>query len=93
MKLFARAALIVALSQASPAQACRLYSIWHYNFRQHCPVAVAMALAPQQPSRPPSAPPPVEIPLPSLEHMEFPPDSDDERLKGVGLLRLLLGTN
>lgn len=89
-------AVLTALILVSPAHACRLHSIWKYPFPQRCPVMAQLEARPSPPSKPAELEPPkpdLDIPLPSLEHMEFPPDDLDERLKGVGLLRQLRGTN
>lgn len=87
-------AVLTALILVSPAHACRLHSIWKYPFPQRCPI-VAQLEARTPPIKPSElAPKPdIDIPLPSLEHMEFPPDDLDERLKGIGMLRQLRGTN
>ena len=87
---------------ASPASA-HCYSIWHYNFPQpSCNTHVVQRETPQPPPKPvPSIPiylnvPDEDIPLPSLEHMEFPPDCLADwcqRMKGIGMLREKMGTN
>lgn len=87
-------AVILALSlPVDTAAACRRYAIWHYRFPQRCEVSVAQrdVLSP-----PKAKPAPVDIPLPSLEGMEFPSDCDADwcqRLRGIGLLRQLRKTN
>lgn len=92
---------IPALLLMLPAQDVRCYSIWHYNYPQHCGVYRAQAIvSPNPPPRPLYLEVPgdsdIDIPLPSLEGMAFPPDCDLEwcqRLKGIGMLRDKLGTN
>lgn len=85
--------LIVSLTTQADAHC---YSIWRYNFPQHCPAKVAQAPIPV-PTTPIYLQDEVsDIPLPSLEGMAFPPDCAADwcgRLKGVGLLRDKLGTN
>jgi hypothetical protein len=75
------------------AFACHRFSVWKYPWAQRCAVApdktwfVEVVLPPE---------PDIDIPLPSLDGMEFPPDAtgdDGDRLKGIGLLRQLRGTN
>jgi hypothetical protein len=76
---------------ASPAQACRLHAIWHYPFRQRCPVVYAMASRPK-PARPPSPVQPAvlrseeTIPLPDLGDIEWGHMADEETIGRV-LLR------
>ena len=96
---------LVMLATTPAAASCHLYSTWKYPFPQRCPVRFV-----QTPPLPPKNPcvafpemcflkdiaPERDIPLPSLEGMEFPPDASGpewERLKGIGLLRELRGTN
>lgn len=95
-----RLTLIVLLLAPTPAEACHRFSVWKYPYPQRCAVApdrtwfVELTLPEADPK--PEPKPDIDIPLPSLEHMEFPPDCIAdwcERLKGVGLLRLLRGTN
>lgn len=89
----------IGLVLATPAEACHRFSVWRYPYPQRCSFRVAQTEAPTPPTRSPVLPEPepdADIPLPSLENMEFPPDATGEageRLKGVGLLRQLLGTN
>jgi hypothetical protein len=85
-----RAGLIVAaLLSVSPAQACRLHSIWHYPWPQRCPVAVALAPRPA-PHRPPSMRrEDVTIPLPSLVDIDWGHEAD-EYAKGRLMLRAKL---
>lgn len=91
--------LLLTLAFANPAEA-HCYSIWHYPWKQRCPVQrVAQIEAPAPPAKPVDWPPlfdKPDIPLPSLKDMEFPPDCDAdwcERLKGIGMLREKFGTN
>jgi hypothetical protein len=83
---------------ATPADACHRFSVWRYPYPQRCGLRVVQLEAPPAPAPEPKPPEPPEadIPLPSLENMVFPPDTTDEagqRLKGIGLLRELRGTN
>jgi hypothetical protein len=89
---------------ATPAEACHRFSVWKYPYPQRCAVTpervwhVEFVLPDADPLPPQPTLPPVEadIPLPSLEGMVFPPDATGEageRLKGIGLLRELRGTN
>jgi hypothetical protein len=34
---------LLTLLSADPAQACHIYSVWHYHWPQHCAVARAAA--------------------------------------------------
>lgn len=94
-------AIAAVLLLTSSADACHKFSIWNYPYRQHCGIVRAQAIiAPNPPPKPllyyADRSPDVDIPLPSLEGMEFPPDCLAEwcqRLKGIGLLREKLGTN
>ena len=98
----------VLWAMLSPAFACHRFSVWKYPYPQRCSVTTHVAI--ETPPLPPKNPciaypemcfakdidPTQDIPLPSLEHMEFPPDCVAdwcERLKGVGLLRDKFGTN
>lgn len=93
-------AVIILLAFMSYASACHRFSVWKYPFPQRCSVRPVSYIAPPAPDKDRSwfvdiAPEP-DIPLPSLEGMEFPPDCLAgwcERLKGVGLMRDGLGTN
>lgn len=93
--------LTLLLMLTSPAQgACHHYSVWSYPYPQRCPVHMAQIEAPKPPQKPAALEPPdlpaIDIPLPSLENMDFPPDPTDDagrHLKGVGLLRQYYGTN
>jgi hypothetical protein len=95
----ARVLIVVLIALAAwPADACHRYAVWRYPYPQQCNVRVAqLAPAPEPPPKPIDLQADgVDIPLPSLEHMVFPPDATGdagERLKGVGLLRQLRGTN
>lgn len=98
MKLVGIAFLFFAL--AFPAEACHRFSVWHYPYAQRCSSRVAQIEMPAPPSKPldyfETKAPEKDIPLPSLEGMEFPPDCDADwcqRMKGVGLLREKFGTN
>jgi hypothetical protein len=67
---------------ATPAEACHRFSVWQYPYPQRCRVEVS--------------PPPKPPPLPALDQWIDPPDAPGElgeRLKGIGLLRQLRGTN
>lgn len=93
---FALPALLWLTSHAD----AHCYSIWHYNVPQHCGVHSAQYKLPPSPPQPPfkavEPEPQFDIPLPSLEGMEFPPDCLAEwcqRLKGIGMLREKLGTD
>lgn len=93
MKAFVLLALL-----ATPAEACHRYSVWRFPWPQHCVIRAAQTKAPDPPpvQLDPSAPEADnDIPLPSLEGMDFPPDAsgDWDRLKAIGLLRQLRGTN
>jgi hypothetical protein len=60
---------LAALTLASPAHACRLHTIWHFPFKQRCPV---VALAPRRPPPLPHHPPSrIEISLPALNDIEW----------------------
>jgi hypothetical protein len=93
--------MLIALLLATPAQACHRFSVWKYPYPQRCAVAPERVwhvefVLPDADPLPPQPKPEVDIPLPSLEGMEFPPDATGEagdRLKGIGLLRQLRGTN
>jgi len=79
---------------ATPANACHRFSVWRFPYPQRCGLRVVQLEAAPEPK--PLEPPEADIPLPSLENMVFPPDTTDEagqRLKGIGLLRELRGTN
>jgi hypothetical protein len=82
---------------ATPANACHRFSVWRFPYPQRCGLHVVQLEAPPAPAPEPKPPEPeADIPLPSLENMVFPPDAADEagqRLKGIGLLRELRGTN
>ena len=88
--LFIIAVLVTIHWLVAPAYAaCHKYSVWNYPYPQHCSIRYA-----RREEAPP--PPAKDIPLPSLENMEFPPDCITDwcqRLKGIGLLRQLRGTN
>ena len=77
--------------------ACHHYSVWKYPYPQpKCVTRLAQREEPPPPPVRPEPPPEIDIPLPSLEGMEFPPDCAAdwcERLKGVGMLRDRLQTN
>lgn len=93
-------AWLAASIMATPAYACHKYSVWNYPWAQRCPTRVAQTEAPQPPPKPldyyNQTEAPTDIPLPSLEGMEFPPDCLADwcqRMKGIGLLREKFGTN
>lgn len=93
-------ALWIILSVLTTPAHAHCYSIWHYNFPQRCGSRLAQTDTPVPPSKPVymelPGNPDIDIPLPSLEHMEFPPDCIEDwcqRLKGIGLLREHFGTN
>lgn len=87
-----RLALPVWLALTCPASACHRFSIWLYPVPQRC------AVAPEKPAAPAAVPPTRDIPLPPLEWAD-PPDPPGwgqdqlDRLKGIGKLRELKGTN
>lgn len=91
--------VILFILLATPAVACHRFSIWKYPWAQPCGFRVRMAQQSAPLPPPPVDWPPVsskpDIPLPSLEGMDFPPDAtgDWDKLKGIGLLRQLNGTN
>jgi hypothetical protein len=86
---------------ATPAQACHRFSVWKFPFPQRCAVTPERVwhvefVLPDADPLPPQPKPEVDIPLPSLEDMVFPPDATGDagdKLKGIGLLRQLRGTN
>jgi hypothetical protein len=93
---------LAVLLLATPAQACHRFSVWKYPYPQRCAVVadktwyVEFQLPETTDTLPRNDPSAPDIPLPSLEGMEFPPDATGEageRLKGIGLLRQLRGTN
>jgi hypothetical protein len=92
-----KAVFLAVLLSASPAVACHRFSRWAYPWPQRCAVArVQLPVSAPAPPVKPDAPTDNDIPLPSLDRMEFPPDPPSElldRLKGIGLLRQLRGTN
>jgi hypothetical protein len=98
-----RAAVIAmtVILTTPPAQACHRFSVWKYSFPQRCAVMAEKTWyvefqLPKVEQPPEPKPPEIDIPLPSLEGMEFPPDATGDagdRLKGIGLLRQLRGTN
>jgi len=84
----ATAAALILLALASPASACRRFSIWHYNFQQpRCPLAgqEVKALVPSTTVQPTPA---LDIPLPDLTQIIWG-DVGDERLRAITLLRAL----
>lgn len=95
-----KALLIPILLWLTPHADAHCYSIWKYPTPQRCGVHAAQYKLPPSPPQPPfkvvEPQPQFDIPLPSLEGMEFPPDCLAEwcqRLKGVGMLREKLGTD
>lgn len=96
MSRLAIAMALLALASQADAK-CHIYSIWRFPTPQRCEAAKVVAQRTVEPPPKPTEPayegPITDIPLPSLEHMEFPPDSTNERLKGLGLLREHYGTN
>jgi hypothetical protein len=73
---------------ASPAQACRLHSVWHYPWKQRCPVVAFARLPPHE--RPALLQRiEVTIPLPRLDDIEWG-DRADEQTLGRVLLRAKL---
>ena len=103
--LFLIAVLATIVWLVTPVYAaCHKYSIWKYSYPQPRCVLLAQQNLPLPPKSPCVEFPEMcflkdigpDIPLPPLEDMEFPPDciSDAcQRLKGIGLLRELRGTN
>jgi hypothetical protein len=88
-----RLALVLALL-TTPAAACHRFSVWKYPYPQRCSFHVGQIEAPPPPVKPPEQS--VDIPLPTLDQWIDPPDASGElgeRLKGIGLLRQLRGTN
>lgn len=72
-------AIPAAYMGASPAHACRLHSIWHYPWKQHCPVMTrAVALAPRPPM--PHRPAEISIPLPDLKDIDWGQPADEQSL-------------
>jgi hypothetical protein len=73
---------------ASPAQACRLHSIWHYPFRQRCPAQAARYVA-RVPPPPPHRPSTllekidVAIPLPGLDVIDWGRPADEQTVGHV----------
>ena len=77
-------AVMIPLILVSPAQACRLHSIWNYPWKERCPVTrfVARVPAAERPHRPPSQRIDVWIPLPDLANIDWgePAQLDEETL-------------
>jgi hypothetical protein len=74
--------ILIFLTLAEPAAACRRFSIWHYNFPQPpCPID-----SPEAQAAP--APPAPDIPLPALTEIIWG-ETGDVRLVAIGKLRLL----
>ena len=74
--------ILIFLTLAEPAAACRRFSIWHYNFPQPpCPID-----SPEAQAAP--APPAPDIPLPDLTEIIWG-ETGDVRLVAIGKLRLL----
>ena len=76
-------AILLFVSLAEPAAACRRFSIWHYNFPQPCPIDRPEAQAA-------TAPPALDIPLPDLTEINWG-ETGDGRLTAIGKLRVLSG--
>ena len=79
---------LILIATVTPADACHRFAIWKYPFPQRCSVAKA----PVYPLPPIKAP---DMPLPNVG-FDDPPDADGEqgeRLKALGLMRQLKGTN
>jgi hypothetical protein len=57
------------------------FSIWHYNFRQPCPIAYPEAQAAPAPAAP-------DMPLPDLTEITWG-ETGDGRLVAIGTLRVL----
>jgi hypothetical protein len=57
------------------------FSIWHYNFRQPCPIAYPGAQAAPAPAAP-------DMPLPDLTEITWG-ETGDGRLVAIGTLRVL----
>jgi hypothetical protein len=73
---------IIASIGASPVEA-HCYRVWHYLKPQRC----FTAFAPLPPLTKPTFPPVrIEIPLPSLEDIDWGQEGD-ERLRGIAKLR------
>jgi hypothetical protein len=88
-------AILMVLTTQAEAK-CHIFSVWRFPWPQHCEAPRMVAQRTVEPPPPKLAEPPslvTDFPLPSLDHMEFPPDSTNERLKGIGLLREYYGTN
>jgi hypothetical protein len=92
---------LMLIMMSSPVEACHRFSVWKYPYPQRCAVTPERVwhvefVLPDADPLPPQPKPEVDIPLPSLEDMVFPPDATGDagdRLKGIGLLRELRGTN
>ena len=74
-------AILLFVTLAEPAAACRRFSIWHYDFPQPCPIARAEAQAA-------TAPPTPDIPLPDMTEITWG-ETGDGRLAAIGMLRAL----
>jgi hypothetical protein len=72
-RLMLALALLIA-SGASPAEACRLHSIWHYPWPQRCAVAHPSRASIQEKK----AEVQPEMPLPSLAAIDWGEPADDE---------------
>jgi hypothetical protein len=77
------AAPAAVLIFVSPAQACRLHSIWHYPWKQHCASLYRADVSPSggksgMRTEGASPPPAYDIPLPNLKDIDWgkPPDDD-----------------
>jgi hypothetical protein len=96
-RLASRREFVVVLPAAvlifvSPAQACRLHSIWHYPFKQHCPSLYRAHVSPSAGksgtrTEGASPPPAYDIPLPNLKDIDWGKSPD-----GDTLTRLILRT-
>ena len=74
-------AILLFISLAEPAAACRRFSIWHYNFPQPC-----LSDRPEAQAAP--APAARDIPLPDLTEITWG-ETGDGRLTAIGKLRVL----
>ena len=74
-------AILLFISLAEPAAACRRFSIWHYNFPQPCPSDRPEAQAAAAPAAP-------DMPLPDLTEITWG-ETGDGRLAAIGMLRAL----
>lgn len=75
----------IGVERAHGGASCRVFSVWRYPWPQHCPRRPRPRV-----TRVGARVEAVEIPLPSLEGIEWGNASTDERLTGMSLLRAKL---